>query len=156
MKYTTLLALAKAIRINDQETCLSTTVDSLAQVNEQLNAQVDEQLAFGGGGETALYSQVLSVDLLQIANAIGVVNGTFTYGSNSTLDNDNIYTLLTKIRAQNEDIILKMDNYDGKIDALEGKVDIIDGKLVALDEKLDDMLDALVILGHDTEWSVIR
>ena len=108
MKYLTLLALANAIKISDEETCSSTAqaylvqnglkVEALAQVD----AEVDEKFTFGGDGLIDANSKVAG-DLLQIGKTIGVskIGGKANWGTMAGDVDLDLYvfldTILTKL-----------------------------------------------------------
>ena len=93
MKYLTLFALAKAIKISDQETCSSTPqaylvqnglkVEALAQVD----AEVDEKFTFGLDGLIKDNGSVAE-DLFQIGSVLGVSDASTRWGTLEGKDDD--------------------------------------------------------------------
>jgi hypothetical protein len=148
MKYLSLLALVKAIKISDQETCSSTAYLVQNGLEGEALAQVDE--AFTYDPETGLIksSEALSTDVFAIGEALGCASAGTNWGSDSGT-NDNIYQLMMVIYNQNLSII-------GKANASDGKVDSLITNLAALDTKVDTLKTDLMALLHDVEWNVIR
>jgi hypothetical protein len=93
MKYLTLFALTKAIKISDQETCSSTPqaylvqnglkVEALAQVD----AEVDEKFTFGLDGLIKDNGSVAE-DLFQIGSVLGVSDASTRWGTLEGKDDD--------------------------------------------------------------------
>ena len=111
MKYSTLLALANAIKINDQETCSSTPQAYLVQNGlqrealAQVEAEVSEQFHFDPVTGLPTGADKLSADMLQMANTLGIAAAGTNWGTNPSPmtpgDDLNIYAFLTTIYTQN-------------------------------------------------------
>jgi hypothetical protein len=66
------------------------------------------------------------MDVTEIAEAIGVASSGTTWGSDPSKFNDNSFTLLSAIYAQNEALKVQNETNDGKLDALVSKLDSVE------------------------------
>lgn len=110
MKYSTLLALANAIKINDNETCSSTPQAYLAQNGLEVEAlaQLDSEFVIDPTTNVPSGADKLSSDMMDLALAVGVSSPGHNFGSApGTIPaggDANIYAFLHTLYLKSENI----------------------------------------------------
>ena len=157
MKYSTLLALANAIKIND-ETCSSTPQAYLAQNGLEVEAlaQVDSEFIIDQSTSVPSGADKLSLDMMDLGLAIGVSSPGHNYGSEpGTIPvggDANIYAFLHTLYLKSENIEALLATQAAAESAL--KQQIIDAN-AALERRIFDAENLVIrsITGIGQAWT---